>query len=877
MKKMLIIDGNSIINRAFYGIRLLTNKHGMYTNGIYGFLNIMLKHTEELCPDYIAVAFDLKAPTFRHKMFSDYKAQRKGMPEELKVQMPVMKEILSAMNVTILEKEGYEADDIIGTVSRMCREDDVECYILTGDKDDLQLATDTTKILLTVTKGGTTTTTEMDSDDVEDTYGVTPKQFIDVKGLMGDTSDNVPGVKGIGEKTAFEYIKKFKSIESLYENLDDSIVKPAARQKLIDGKDMAFLSKKLCTIDLNVPLEFSIEDATVREYDIPRLTELYTNLEFQVFLKKLGSVGKSSGFEFKPFEKLGVSALKDMLSDIKGDFMYKLFEQGGELIGIAFLKNDKVYFARGTGKDIADAIKPVVEDKEVLKISADVKSDMVLLSRYSVAFTDSYFDLGVAGYIINPLKNSYDISAMAMEFLEVSLKGDKEFFGSGKSLRTLDELTDDELSEYVSGHIGAGIQLKDYLKNKISGEGQDKLFYEMELPLVWVLASMEIKGILVDKETLEEFNEGLKVSIDVLEKEIYALAGEEFNLNSPKQLGVILFEKLGMKPPKKTKTGYSTNAEVLEKLAGENEIVRKILEYRQLAKLKSTYGDGLLAVIDPNTGRVYSKFNQTVTVTGRISSQEPNLQNIPVRTPLGRELRKMFIAKEGCVLVDADYSQIELRVLAHISGDEALNNAFNTGVDVHTLTASGVFGVELDEVTDTMRSHAKTVNFGIIYGMGEFSLAKDLGISVKEAREYISNYFDKYQGVSRYMNSIIESTRETGYVETMFSRRRAIPEINSSNFMLRAAGERMTRNTPIQGSAADIIKIAMVDVERRLREEGLKSALILQVHDELIIEAFENETQKVMEILKSSMESAAKLSVPLVAEAKSGRSWYDAK
>ena len=878
MKKMLIIDGNSIINRAFYGIRLLTNKHGMYTNGIYGFLNIMLKHTEELEPDYIAVAFDLKAPTFRHKMFSDYKAQRKGMPEELRVQMPVMKEILSAMNITILEKEGFEADDIIGTVSRMCRESDVECYVLTGDKDDLQLATDTTKILLTVTKGGVTTTTELDSDDVEDTYGVTPTQFIDVKGLMGDTSDNVPGVKGIGEKTAFEYIKKFKSIETLYENLDDSIVKPAARQKLIDGKDMAFLSKKLCTIDCNVPLEFAVEDAKVKEYNKPRLAELYTNLEFQVFLKKLGNDANVSDFEYKPFEEIeDVAKAEKMLSGIEGDFMYKLFREDGKLIAFAFLHDEKVCFIRGEENALAGALKNIMESNRVLKISADVKSDMVLLHKYGINFNSSYYDISVAAYIANPLKNSYDISSMAMEFLEVSLKDEKEYFKTGKGQKTLFELEEEELKEYVSGCISAGILLKNTLEEKIENDGQKELFLDVELPLVWVLASMEIKGVLIDRENLEDFNNNLKTSIDVLEKEIYELAGEEFNLNSPKQLGVILFEKLGMKPPKKTKTGYSTNAEVLEKLAGENVIVQKILEYRQLAKLKSTYGDGLLAVIDENTGRVYSRFNQTVTVTGRISSQEPNLQNIPVRTPLGRELRKMFIAKEGCVFVDADYSQIELRVLAHISGDEALCNAFNNGVDIHTLTASNVFGVNLDEVTDTMRSHAKTVNFGIIYGMGEYSLAKDLGINVKEAREYISNYFDKYRGVNNYMNSIIESTKEAGYVETMFKRRRKITEINSSNFMLRSAAERMTRNTPIQGSAADIIKIAMIAVEKRLREEELKSALILQIHDELIIEAYEDEVEKVKEILKESMENAAKLSVPLVAEANCGKSWYDAK
>ncbi|MBQ8588776.1 MAG: DNA polymerase I [Clostridia bacterium] len=876
MKKLLIIDGNSIINRAFYGIKLLTTNKGMYTNGIYGFLNIMLKHMEDINPEYVAVAFDLKAPTFRHKMYDGYKAQRKGMPSELAMQMPVMKEILRAMNVTILEKEGYEADDIIGTVSRICRESEVECLILTGDKDDLQLATDTTRVLLTVTRGGSTTTTEMDSDDFEDTYGITPEQFVDVKGLMGDSSDNVPGVKGIGEKTAFEYIKKFGSVESLYENLDDSIIKPAARQKLVDGKDMAILSKKLCTIDKNVPLDFAIEDAAVKPYNTERLTELYTNLEFSVFLKKLGNEESAPKMDFYPVE-VDCADYRSALADCGDTLVYKLFEVDGELCAFAFLSQGRIYFVRDSGLAIAQALLQYIESEDIVKVSSDIKGDMVCLNRYGIEWSDSYFDVSVAAYILNPLKNSYDISSTALEFLSVNLKNDKEVFGSGKSMKTILDLLGDELKEYIASEITATHKLWQYEKETVSKAGQDALLYDMELPLIRVLATMETKGFLVDREHLSSFNRSLKESIDVLESEIYELAGEKFNINSPKQLGVILFEKLGLKSGKKTKTGYSTNAEVLEKLAEESEIVRKILEYRQLAKLKSTYGDGLLSVIDEETGRIYSKFNQTVTVTGRISSTEPNLQNIPVRTELGREIRKMFIAKPGCVLVDADYSQIELRVLAHISGDEALCDAFKNGTDVHTMTAASVFGVNETDVTPLMRSHAKTVNFGIMYGMGEFSLAKDLGISVKEAREYIENYFDKYKGVKSYMESIIESAKESGYVETMFARRRTIAEINSSNFMVRSAGERMVRNTPIQGSAADIIKIAMVSVERELRNRGLKSSLILQVHDELIIEAYEDEAELAAEILKTSMENAAKLVVPLVAEAKLGKSWYDAK
>lgn len=878
MKKLLIIDGNSIINRAFYGIKLLTNKHGLYTNAIYGFLNIMFKHLDELMPDCVAVAFDLKKPTFRHKMYPQYKAQRKGMPAELAQQMPVMKEILDAMNITILEKEGYEADDIIGTVSRMCREQDVECYILTGDKDDLQLAADTTKILLTVTRGGTTSTTEFDSDDVEDTYGVTPEQFVDVKALMGDSSDNVPGVKGIGEKTAFEYIKKFKSVENLYDNLDDSIIKPAARKKLEEGREMAALSKTLCTIDRNVPLDFEPDDAAVKEYDSERLTKLFVNLEFSSFLKKLGTKDSKQDIVFPEFEIVEDLPRADKLLSESGDTLaYKLFENDGELFAAAFLSGSEAYFVSSDSESLAGLLKPYFENESVMKVSSDIKADIVLMNKYGVDFSDSYFDLSVAAYIINPLKSSYDISSVAMDFLSLALDDEKTFFGSGKQTKTVAELSDEELSRYITRQLGVYMQLKEYEENKIKEDGQQMLLYDVELPLVRVLATMEIEGVLVDRESLFEFNESLKISIDVLEQEIYSLAGESFNINSPKQLGVILFEKLGLKAVKKTKTGYSTNAEVLEKLLGEHEIIEKILNFRQLSKLKSTYGDGLLAVIDEKTGRVYSKFNQTVTVTGRISSTEPNLQNIPVRTELGRELRKMFVAKEGCVLVDADYSQIELRVLAHISGDGHLIEAFKNNEDIHTATASSVFGIPQSEVTDLMRSRAKTVNFGIVYGMGDFSLAKDLGISVKEAREYIDNYFAKYSKVREYMNHIIESTKETGYVSTMFGRRRVIPEINSSNFMVRSSGERMARNTPIQGSAADIIKMAMVSVYKEIRNRNLKSRLILQVHDELIIETALDEEQEVRQLLEECMVNAARMSVPLVAETKSGKSWYDAK
>ncbi len=877
MKKFLLIDGNSIINRAFYGIKMLTNKHGLYTNGIYGFLNILFKHEEQLNPDYIAVAFDLKAPTFRHKMYSGYKAQRKGMPDELAMQMPVMKEVLGAMNIAVLEKEGYEADDIIGTVSRICRENETECYILTGDRDDLQLASDTVKILLTVTKGGANATEELDSDDIEDRYGVTPTEFIDVKGLMGDSSDNVPGVKGIGEKTAFEYIKKFKSIENLYENLDDPIVKPAARKKLEEGKEMAILSKTLCTIDRNVPLDFSLDDATVKPYDTTRLTELFTNLEFSVFLKRISGDTPNANFDFPETEILSLAEAEETIKKCKENFVYKFFEKDGALCAAAFVSENKAYFVKSDAENVASVVKPCLENADLTKVSADIKADMVLAAKYGISFAGDYFDLGVAAYIINPLRSSYDVSDLAASHLSVNIKSDKDVFGSGKKMLSVSELSEEDVKSYVSQTLGVSEKIKIELEKQIKESGMTSLFYDIELPLVRVLADMEIEGVLIDRENLERFNEELKVSINALESEIYALAGEEFNINSPKQLGIIIFEKLGMKAAKKTKTGYSTNAEVLEKLRSEHEIVEKILEYRRLSKLNSTYGDGLLAVVNPKTGRIHSDFKQTVTVTGRISSAEPNLQNIPVRTEIGRELRKMFVAKEGYVLVDADYSQIELRVLAHISGDENLIAAFKNNEDIHTATAAGVFGVSPDEVTPLMRSRAKTINFGIIYGMGDFSLAKDLEISVKEAREYIENYFSRYPGVKKYMEHIIETTKESGFVSTMFERRRPIPEINSGNFMVRSSGERMARNTPIQGSAADIIKIAMVKVNHRLKEENLLSKLILQVHDELIIEAERSEAKLAANLLKECMESAVELCVPLVAETKTGHSWYDTK
>ncbi|MBR5508324.1 MAG: DNA polymerase I [Clostridia bacterium] len=880
MKNLLIIDGNSIINRAFYSIRLLTNKHGLFTNGIYGFLKIMFKSIDEICPDYICVAFDLKAPTFRHKKYAQYKAQRKGMPEELRVQMPVMKEVLKAMNIAILEKEGFEADDIIGTVSRICDETGISCHILTGDRDDLQLASDNTKVHLTITRMGQTTTSVYDWNEVLSEYGVTPTEFIDVKGLMGDTSDNIPGVKGIGEKTAFGYIQKFKSIESLYENLDDEIVKPAARKKLEEGKDMAILSKELCTIDRFVDIGYEISDFEKKPYNDEKLTELFINLEFNAFLK---DIVKDSGTQSTPeceFEIIDISQMPSLTSDISKTFVYRLYGEN-DIEALSFKLKDCIYiiFAKDEQEKvkITESLKPVFEDENILKISENIKKSMLIFKKYGITFDCSYFDISIGAYVINPSKSSYDVASISTEMLEEPIISEKDVTGTGKGQKPLSEVDSDVLRTFVCQEICAIEKLVNFEKEKIKADGQEMLLYEIEMPLVAVLANMEIEGFTVDREMLESFTGKLAERLKVLENEIYELAGEEFNINSTKQLGVILFEKLGLKVIKKTKTGYSTDASVLEKLNGSHPIIEKILTYRGDAKLKSTYGDGLLAVINPDTHKIHSSFNQTVTTTGRISSTEPNLQNIPMRREEGREIRKMFIAKDSDhILIDADYSQIELRILAHMANDETMIEAFRSGEDIHTSTASRVFGVSKDEVTPLLRTRAKAVNFGIVYGMGDYSLSQDLGISVKEAKAYIQNYFEKYASIKNYLDSTVENAKENGYVTTLFGRRRYIPEISSSNFMTRSFGERVAMNTPIQGTAADIIKIAMVKVFKALKEKNLKSRLILQVHDELIIEAEKSEAKEVEELLKECMMSAAELKTTLISETGVGDSWYDA-
>lgn len=866
MKKLLILDSNSILNRAFYGVRYLSAKDGTPTNAIYGFLNILLKLIKEQEPDYICAAFDVKAPTFRHKQYEGYKAQRKPMPEGLAAQMPLAKDVLRAMGVTILEKEGYEADDIIGTVARLCEESEISCFIATGDKDDLQLASDKTKVILTVTKSGYNETIIYDDKAVKEKYRVTPTEFIDVKALMGDPSDNIPGVKGVGEKTAMSLIEKHHSIEYIYENIDDIGLKGAMLQKMKDGRKMAFMSKELATINRNTPIEFNAEECVFDGFENNgELYEILKRLELNSIIKKLDLSG---GDNVKENE------------DIFKDFSYQVGDKnmisGDKVTVVLDFDGDNISSAAvGAGNNAVvlneqDDIKELLEDDSIAKVMFDVKEAIVKLNG-RIDIKNISDDTAIAAYLVDPAKNEYTIEKLASEYFGTVIEKPEV-----KQLSLLDDVETDR-SEYLAKCAVALGVLNERIGDKIKENGQEKLYQEVELPLVTVLAHLEINGFLVDDNQLKEFADKLGEKIDALTNEIYMLAGEEFNINSPKQLGVILFEKLELKPVKKTKTGYATNADVLEKLRDKHPIVNFIMEYRQLAKLKSTYCDGLTAVVNPNTHRIHSVFTQTVTVTGRLSSTEPNLQNIPTRTELGREIRKMFVAKDGYVLVDADYSQIELRVLAHIANDETMINAFRNNEDIHAVTASQVLGIPLEDVTKEQRSSAKAVNFGIVYGIGEFSLAQDLHISVKEAKAYIESYLEKYHGVRNYMESIKEQAKKDGYVKTMLNRIRYIPELKSPNYNIRQFGERVALNTPIQGTAADIIKLAMVRVDNRLINEGLKSKLILQVHDELIVEAHKDEVDKVKQILSEEMQGAMELNVPLKVDMSTGHSWYDAK
>ena len=879
MKKLMIIDGNSILNRAYYGIRMLTAPDGTPTNAVYGFLNILFKNIEEDAPDYLCVAFDVKEKTFRHKMYDLYKAQRKPAPEDFLVQLPLMKEVLCAMNCVCLEKPGYEADDIIGTVSKMCEEQGIECSILTGDKDDLQLASELVRVKLVVTRMGSTTTTVYGADEVLEKYGVTPTEFIDVKGLMGDTSDNIPGVKGIGEKTAFSLIGKYKSIENIYNSIDDIDVTAAVRKKLADGREQAQLSRTLVEIDRSVPIELKIEDCAVGEPNRIELAKLFTRLNFRSFMNKmqLSEVAAETA-ETKSFDgeciETDAKTVSELIENSK-QVTYRFYTEDG--VALALTADGEKFYYIDDAED--EVLRTVFENENCLKTGFDIKGDILFLKNRGIEFRGIGFDAAIAAYISDPARSSYGIDELARELVGVSTEHSSDICEdeSGQLSMNFDSESSGGILRGAAAELFAINALHKKFADELKANGQEKLYYDVELPLVEVLADMQYTGVYVDRDALSEFGDGLKKNIESAERRIYDLAGEEFNINSPKQLGDILFVKLQLPHGKKIKSGYSTSADILKKLVGIHPIVDEVLEYRAMTKLNSTYVEGLLAVINDKTGRIHSNFNQTVTATGRISSTEPNLQNIPVRTERGREMRRMFAAENGRVLVDADYSQIELRVLAHIAGDENMRKAFIDGTDIHTQTAAQVFGVSTDEVTGAMRSSAKAVNFGIVYGIGEFSLAQDLKISIKEAKQYIENYLATYPSIKKYMEQTVADGRENGFVSTILGRRRYLPELRASNKNVQAFGERVAMNAPIQGSAADIIKIAMVSVYRRLKDEGLRSKLILQIHDELIVEAEPDEQERVENILRDEMENAMALTVPLKVDMNCGKTWYDTK
>ncbi|WP_168190033.1 DNA polymerase I [Caloramator sp. E03] len=855
-EKLVILDGNSLLNRAFYALPPMTTSKGEPTGAVFGFTTMLLKIYDEIKPDYIAVAFDKSKVTFRHKEYEEYKAGRKKMPEELSKQFEPVKRLLNAFNIGIFELEGYEADDIIGTISKRFESENLEVIIYTGDRDALQLVSDYTKVV--ITKKGISETDICDKEFIMEKYGLEPKGIIDLKGLMGDSSDNIPGVPGVGEKTALKLLHEYKTIENVFNNVEN-INGKKLKETLMQHKEQAFLSKRLATINRDVPIDIDLNKIRTKDYDVLQIKQLFSELEFKSLMERINTVtlnnakiNKEIKCEIKPYER-DIKIINKIVEEKVFNFIF-IYDDNKEVEGMII---NGQYFV--SDSFITD-FKEVFESEAVGKNTYRAKYVYNYLISKGIKLNNLAFDAEIAAYILNPTENSYDLVNILKNFAGI--------------------LYDEDLNDIKQ--LGALFienfdAIKENMLNKIDNLQMNTLFKEVEMPLIKVLANMEIRGFKVNRETLHNIGFELSEEIDRLTGEIYDLAGEEFNINSPKQLGVILFEKLNLPVIKKTKTGYSTDAEVLDELYDKHEIVEKILNYRQMVKLKSTYVDGLLACISEDN-KIHSSFNQTVTATGRISSTEPNLQNIPIKMEQGRQIRKAFEPSSlDYVILSADYSQIELRVLAHISKDDNLIDAFRNNQDIHRRTASEIFGVSMEEVTPLQRSRAKAINFGIVYGLGDFSLAKDLKISRKEAKSYIENYFKRYEGVRKYLDSAIEEGRKNGYVKTILNRVRYIPEINSSNRTLRAFGERLAMNTPIQGSAADIIKIAMVNVDRRLEDEMLRSRLLLQVHDELVLEVHKDELQYVAEMVKEEMENAVELLVPLVAEVKWGKDWYEAK
>lgn len=850
--KLMILDGNSIVNRAYYGVRMLNAPDGTPTNAVYGFLAILQRLLDANSPDALCVAFDLPAPTFRHRQYALYKAQRKPMPDDLAVQMPLLKDVLSAMGIKQLSAEGWEADDVLGTVAKLCEADGWDCEIVTGDRDSFQLITEKTDVLHVKTAKGQTETIDYDLKRFNDEYGFAPPLMVDLKALMGDASDNIPGVAGIGEKTALDLIRRFGTIESIYSNLDTLDIKDSVRKKLSAGEESARMSYELATISREAPVELRPADAAWKMENRPELYAALSRLGFRRFIDKWGltpgesdtrSAEETAGVRVLPEKEISVSELTGRIA--QADYVSVLY--GEDISALTICDGEGIYsVSQLTAGEEWDAFTDALFSDRVRKVSHGVKDFMGHALAANITPCGFIFDTELAAYVLDPTESAYPVDRLA--------------------------------ARHLGGECPAAqavYELYPVLDAKLSEAGGRDLYYNIELPLCAVLADMERAGFLVDRAALAAYGDSMVSGINALQEEIWRYAGREFNINSPKQLGEVLFDELMLPAGKKTKTGWSTNADVLEKLVGKHPIILDILDYRMLTKLKSTYADGLIKVISPD-GRIHTNFKMTVTATGRLSSTEPNLQNIPVRKELGSEIRKMFVAAPGCVLVDADYSQIELRLLAHISGDETMKNAFLTGEDIHAVTASQVFGIPLDEVTPQQRSHAKAVNFGIVYGISAFSLAQDIGVRPAEAKAYIDAYLEKYHGVREYMERVISEAKANGYVETLFGRRRPLPELKSSNFNTRSFGERVARNMPIQGTAADIMKLAMVNAHRRIQAEGLRSRLILQVHDELIAECPEDEAEHVKALLEEEMSGAVQLDVPLTANAKIGHTWAEA-
>ncbi len=878
-EKIVLIDGHSILNRAFYGVPDLTNAEGKHTNAVYGFLNIMFKILDEEKPTNLAVAFDVKEPTFRHKMYNEYKGTRKPMPEELTEQVLLMKEVLQAMNIPIVELPGYEADDILGTLSKRAEALGMDVSVITGDRDLLQLATEHILIRIPKTKKGGTEIEDYHAKDVMETYQVTPLEFIDVKALMGDTADNIPGVPSVGVKTATGLIVQYKSIENLYAHIDE-ITKKKLKENLTEHKDSAELSKKLAVINIDSPVELQISDTKIKDFFTPEAYEYMKRLEFKSLLKRFDQMQTAAVTEISYHIVTDYDEVKQLflkVHEMKQAAVH-VFSNDREIAAMALAAApDQIYIIPKqwfiTDEMLAEELEHLIFDDHVMLGLIGLKDHLKLLSEDSKD-SSSVFDAEIAAYLLNPLKDTYHYDDIARDFLGLTVLSETEYIGKQRYAEAYEQnpeafakMAADTAAVIYRSMIPLGEQLKE--------TNQYHLFTDIEMPLIFSLNRMERAGVRVEEEELKTYSEMLGERIGVLEQEIYQFVGAEFNINSPKQLGEILFDKMGIPGGKKTKTGYSTSADILEKLAPDYPVIHKILEYRQMTKLKSTYADGLRNYIAPD-GRIHGKFNQTITATGRISSTEPNLQNIPIRMELGRALRKVFVPKEGCRFIDADYSQIELRILAHISGDENLIEAYKTAQDIHRITASKVFHTPFEEVTSEQRSNAKAVNFGIVYGISSFGLSQDLSITKKQAAEYIEQYFETYPKIKEFLDSVVEQARKDGYVSTLFGRRRPVPELSSKNFMQRNFGERIAMNSPIQGTAADIMKIAMINVDRKIREQGLSTKIVLQVHDELLLEVPEQELGQVKELVKDCMRNAANLSVPLEVGLESGDNWLEA-